>query len=105
NPERLPIIETSDAIDMLDQYHLHVKTLIVNRVLPENDEGQFFKQRKDHEAMYLEEIKTTFKNQDLIYVPFLHMILLQENNLKNLVRIYKEGMNHNESLHNRIRPI
>lgn len=70
NPERLPIIETSDAIDMLDQYHLHVKTLIVNRVLPENDEGQFFKQRKDHEAMYLEEIKTTFKNQDLIYVPF-----------------------------------
>src|SRR5699024_6095837 len=34
---------------------------------------------------------------------FLHMILLQENNLKNLVRIYKEGMNHNESLHNRIR--
>src|SRR5690625_6541395 len=58
NPERLPIIETSNAIDMLDQYHLHVKTLIVNRVLPENGEGQFFKQRKDQEAMYLEEIKT-----------------------------------------------
>src|SRR5699024_5021996 len=70
NPERLPIIETSNAIDMLDQYHLHVKTLIVNRVLPENGEGQFFKQRKDQEAMYLEEIKTKFKNQDLIYVPF-----------------------------------
>src|SRR5690625_7342644 len=70
NPERLPIIETSDAIDMLDQYHLHVKTLIVNRVLPENDEEQLFKQRKDHEEMYLEKIKTTFKNQNIIYVPF-----------------------------------
>src|SRR5699024_4108286 len=71
NPERLPIIETSDAIDMLDQYHLHVKTLIVNRVLPENDEGQFFKQRKDQEAMCLQEIKTTYKNQDLMYVAFV----------------------------------
>lgn len=29
NPERLPILETQKAIELLDKYHLHVKTLIV----------------------------------------------------------------------------
>ncbi len=70
NPERLPIIETKNAIEMLDQYHLHVKTLIINRVLPKSDNGEFFKQRKEHEATYLKEIKDTFSKQELIYVPF-----------------------------------
>lgn len=46
NPEQLPIVETKNAIEMLDKYHLHVSTLIVNRILPDNDEGDFFKQRK-----------------------------------------------------------
>src|SRR5699024_3061466 len=65
NPERLPIIETKDAIDMLNQYHLYVRTLIINRVLPQSDSGEFFQQRKKHETVYLEEIKDTFSEQDL----------------------------------------
>lgn len=70
NPEYLPIIETKNAIDMLDQYHLHVNTLIVNRVLPEGDHGTFFQQRKEHEATHLDEIKRTFKEKDLVFIPF-----------------------------------
>lgn len=70
NPERLPIIETKNAIDMLEQYHLHVETLIVNRVLPDGDKGSFFKQRKDYEANYINEIKQTFSDKQLIYIPF-----------------------------------
>lgn len=70
NPERLPIIETKNAIDMLDQYHLHVRTLIINRVLPEEDEGSFFNHRKTYEANYIKEIKETFNDKQLTFIPF-----------------------------------
>jgi len=70
NPEQLPIIETKNAIEMLDQYHLHVRTLIVNRVLPDEDEGEFFKQRKKHEQKYLDKINDIFHDKQLIFVPF-----------------------------------
>src|SRR5690606_37150623 len=36
NPERLPILETKKALDLLHNYHLHVKTLIINKILPED---------------------------------------------------------------------
>ena len=70
NPEQLPIIETKNAINMLDKYHLHVKTLIVNRVLPDHDEGEFFKQRKKHEQKYIDKINKEFQDKQLIFVPF-----------------------------------
>lgn len=70
NPEQLPIVETKNAIEILGKYDLHVRTLIVNRVLPDYDEGQFFKQRKLHEHKYLEKINEEFSNKHLIFVPF-----------------------------------
>jgi len=70
NPEQLPIIETKNAINMLDKYHLHVETLIVNRVLPDHDEGEFFKQRKKHEQKYIDKINKEFQDKQLIFVPF-----------------------------------
>lgn len=79
NPERLPIIETKHAIDMLDQYHLHVETLIVNRVLPEGEEGSFFQKRKRYEEDYIHEIKQTFYDKQLIFIPyFSHDITTKE---------------------------
>lgn len=70
NPERLSIIETKKAIELLDNYHLHVKTLIVNKVLPENLDGDFMKQRKRQEKQYVKVIEETFTSQALIFVPF-----------------------------------
>src|SRR5690606_15786563 len=60
NPERLPILETKKALELLDKYHLHVKTLIINKVLPEKVEGEFFQERKKHETKYMDMIKETF---------------------------------------------
>lgn len=71
NPERLPILETKKAIELLDKYHLHVKTLIVNKVLPDDIDGEFMMQRKEHEKQYLSMIEDTFEKQQLIYVPLL----------------------------------
>lgn len=70
NPERLPIIETKNAIEMLRQYGLHVQTLLINRVLPKEDSGSFFQQRKELEAAYLTEIEDVFQGKELIYIPF-----------------------------------
>src|SRR5690606_34637867 len=61
NPERLPILETKKALELLHKYHLHVKTLIVNKILPEEADGEFLLERKKHEKKYVELIEETFK--------------------------------------------
>lgn len=68
-PERLPILETEKAIKMLDAYHLHVKHLIVNKVLPERADGEFLAKRRRQEQDYLQRLTETFKRQQLIKVP------------------------------------
>lgn len=82
NPERLPILETKKALELLDNYHLHVKTLIVNKVLPENPEGEFLSQRKKHEKQYVNLIEETFTKQELIYVPFFSHDITDKQQLK-----------------------
>lgn len=76
NPERLPILETEKALSLLDQYHLHVRTLIINKILPENADGDFLMKRKEYEARYVNRIKEKFNRQKLIYIPmFSHDII------------------------------
>jgi arsenite/tail-anchored protein-transporting ATPase len=69
NPERLPILETERAIKLLDSYHLHVKTLIINKILPEMTDNGFFHRRKEQEKEYLNLIDSKFTKQVLKYVP------------------------------------
>ncbi|MFC7060884.1 ArsA family ATPase [Halobacillus seohaensis] len=68
-PERLPILETQQAIKQLDQHHLHIKTLIVNKVLPDYADGVFLERRRKQEQNYLNEIDRTFSKQRKIRVP------------------------------------
>lgn len=81
NPERLPILETQKAIDLLHKYDLHVKTLIINKVLPEDAEGTFMLERKKHERQYTELIKDAFKKQQLIYVPLFSQDIVSKSHL------------------------
>ncbi|WP_026092425.1 ArsA family ATPase [Calidifontibacillus oryziterrae] len=71
NPERLPILETEKAIKLLNQYHLHVNLLIINKVLPEEITDQFFQKRKLREKEYINKIEQTFKSQEKLYIPLL----------------------------------
>jgi arsenite-transporting ATPase len=82
NPERLPIAETKKAIKLLDQYHLHVKTLIVNKVLPDDADGKFLLERKKHEKQYLNLIKDTFADKNLIYIPLLSQDITNKSQLQ-----------------------
>ncbi|MBO8156136.1 MAG: TRC40/GET3/ArsA family transport-energizing ATPase [Bacillaceae bacterium] len=68
-PERLPIIETKNALKTMDQHHLHVHHLIVNKILPEEADGEFLAKRRKLEHQYLQEIRETFADRTLMEVP------------------------------------
>jgi arsenite-transporting ATPase len=59
-PERLAIEETARAAELLTATGIEVAALIVNRVLPDDVEGAFYRSRKAQEAEYLEEITRRF---------------------------------------------
>lgn len=82
NPERLPILETKKALELLHKYHLHVKTLIINKVLPEEADGEFLMERKKHEKKYMELIKETFPKQELIFIPLFSQDIISIDQLK-----------------------
>lgn len=82
NPERLPILETKKALELLHKYHLHVKTLIINKVLPEEADGEFLMERKKHEKKYMELIRETFPKQELIFIPLFSQDIINMDQLK-----------------------
>ena len=71
-PERLAIEETARASDRLDETGMDVGALVVNRILPEGLEGEFYTSRKAQEARYLDEIRRRFprvKRTDVHQLP------------------------------------
>jgi arsenite-transporting ATPase len=67
-PERLPIEETSRAIDTLNEAGVKVGALILNRVLPETTTDTFLAARRRQEQVYLEEINRRFASYPLVRV-------------------------------------
>lgn len=90
NPERLPIEETKKAIELLDQYHLHVRTLIVNKILPDDADGDFLIKRREHEQQYMEMIKKEFQKQEKIYVPLFPHDIIKQEHLETISQYYRE---------------
>ncbi|PSL40417.1 arsenite efflux ATP-binding protein ArsA [Planomicrobium soli] len=82
NPERLPILETQKALELLHKYHLHVNTLIINKVLPEEADGEFLRERKKYEQQYLELIRKTFPKQELIFIPLFSRDIISMEQLE-----------------------
>lgn len=68
-PERLPIEETSRAIEQLDDAGVKVGALVLNRVLPEATTDAFLAARRRQERVYLEEIDRRFASHPLVRVP------------------------------------
>ncbi|AQU78130.1 MULTISPECIES: ArsA family ATPase [Planococcus] len=91
NPERLPILETKKALDLLHQYHLHVKTLIINKILPEEADGKFLMERKKHEKKYLQQIEETFPKQKLVQVPLFSQDIISKTQLELFSEYFQKG--------------
>jgi arsenite-transporting ATPase len=60
-PERIVIDETSRAAELLTEAGIDLGGLIVNRVLPDNLQGEFYLSRKAQERTYLDEIERRFR--------------------------------------------
>jgi len=61
NPERMVINETKRAFTYLSLYNLTVEALIINRLLPENDEtGGYFKEKLAEQRYYMQVIDESF---------------------------------------------
>jgi arsenite-transporting ATPase len=58
--ERLAIEETARAAELVAETGIHVGALVVNRILPDGLEGEFYRSRKAQEARYLQEIARRF---------------------------------------------
>lgn len=71
NAERLPILETAKAIETLHQHGIHVNSIVVNKVIPDDADGRFMAQRRSNERLYLDEIAEKFKNQRQVFLPLL----------------------------------
>lgn len=91
NPERLPILETKKALALLDKYHLNVKTLIVNKMLPDHPEGEFLVRRKEHEGQYVSMIEETFTEQDLFYIPLFAHDITDMEQLEEFSSYFQKG--------------
>ncbi|MEN3189455.1 MAG: TRC40/GET3/ArsA family transport-energizing ATPase [Atribacterota bacterium] len=69
-PEKLPIIETQKAINILSKYGIQIGGIIINKVLPKEDiSNNFLQKRKETEKIYLENIYRIFKGSLIIEIP------------------------------------
>ncbi|WP_261130145.1 ArsA family ATPase [Bacillus sp. Marseille-Q3570] len=71
NAERLPILETEKAVEMLRKHDLLVNTLVVNKLLPDVEDSSFLRNRKEQEKEYLQMIDTKFNQLEKIFIPLL----------------------------------
>lgn len=71
NAERLAILETKNAVSILEKYNIHVNGLIVNRILPRDTLDDFWKEKKEQERKYLNEIEEIFKGMNIVKLPLL----------------------------------
>lgn len=67
-PERLPIEETVRALPALRAAGMRVGSVIVNRILPPEADGEFLLARRRQQDAYLEEIRSRLRSEHLVLV-------------------------------------
>lgn len=76
NAERMPILETARAVEMLVRFGINVGGVVVNRVIPE-DAGDFFRERLVMQKGYLQEIEERFGGlRSIVRLPLLRTDIL-----------------------------
>jgi len=60
NPEKMVINETKRAYTYLSLYNLTVDSLVVNRLLPEDGTGEYFKEKLEEQRRYMKIIDESF---------------------------------------------
>ncbi len=89
NAEKLPIDETVKAISILEKYNVLVDGIVVNKILPENMQDDFWKSKKEQEQKYLDIITATFKGKKIFKLPLLQEDM-KSNNIDNIADKFSE---------------
>ncbi|SDX97541.1 arsenite-transporting ATPase [Evansella caseinilytica] len=90
NPERLPIEEADRGVTALKQHAIPVLGIVVNKVLPDKVDGDFFQKRKEQQKVYLSDIERRFEA-----IPSLRISLLEEDvsditHLKAIANVWRK---------------
>ncbi len=91
NPDRLSVLETVRAHDVLRRFSIPVSAVVVNRVLPDDAEGAFLAARRRQEARHLAEIEQAFAGIPQVRVPLLPDDVNDLDTLRALGRRIAEG--------------
>ncbi len=68
-PERLPILETQEAVAVLLRYRIPVAAILINKVLPFDADGEFLERRRQRESGYLGRIAEAFSGFPICKIP------------------------------------
>jgi len=71
NPETLPVLEAERACSILKKFGIPIKSLIVNKVIPEKSVGEELRTKLEDQRRALEMVKEKFSNLRIAYVPML----------------------------------
>jgi arsenite-transporting ATPase len=70
NPEKLAVLETGRAVDLLKKYGIPVGGMIVNKIIPAGA-GTFLEKKRLSQEKYLREIRERFAEGPVIELPML----------------------------------
>ncbi len=71
NAEKLAIDETKKAVEVLKASGINIDSFVVNRILPESSNDEFWVKKKEYEAKHLKEIEETFSDYKIYKIPLL----------------------------------
>lgn len=84
NPEKMVINETKRAYTYLSLYNLTVDSLIINRLLPEDGTGDYFKDKLTEQKKYMQIIDESFSPLKMLKATLFSTELLGAESLERL---------------------
>ncbi len=85
-PEKLPLHETVRLVEELSALSLEVSMVVVNRVLPDGTDGEFLRERKRQESVYLRRIAESFARYRVVTVRLRTRDVSTTEDLKELAQ-------------------
>ena len=71
NPDKLSLLESQKAVAALEQVHVPIEAVVVNRVMPDDADGGFVDARRRQESTYRNAIDRAFSNLHRRTLPLL----------------------------------
>jgi arsenite-transporting ATPase len=84
NAEKLPILETARAVDLLGKHGVFVGGMVINKVIPK-EAGAFFEKRRSAQESYMADINSRFSSFIRVELPLLDSDIQGVEQLETMV--------------------